>query len=91
MAPAPGHIPFAIARERLSSVVAITDPELERAVSYAFQRLKYVVEPGSAAGLAALLAGKVDIRPGGAIAVVLTGGNCDVATVARCVAAVTDP
>jgi len=91
MAPAPGHIPFAIARERLSSVVAITDPELERAVSYAFQRLKCVVEPGSAAGLAALLAGKVEIRKGGAIAVVLTGGNCEVSTVAACIAAVTDP
>jgi threonine dehydratase len=91
MAPAPGHIPFAIAKDRLSSVVPITDEELERAVSYAFQRLKLVVEPGSAAGLAALLAGKVPVQKGSPIAVVLTGGNCDVSTVARCVAAVTDP
>jgi len=90
MAPAPGHIPFAIARDRVSAVIAVSDLELERAVSYAFQRLKVVVEPGSAAGLAALLAGKVDVG-GTNVGVVLTGGNCDLSAVARCVAAVTDP
>ncbi|HEX4365946.1 MAG TPA: pyridoxal-phosphate dependent enzyme, partial [Rhodopila sp.] len=90
MAPAPGHIPFAIAKDRLNAVIAVSDAELERAVSYAFQRLKLVVEPGSAAGLAALLAGKVEAK-GLSIGVVLTGGNCDVATVARCCASVTDP
>lgn len=91
MAPAPGHIPFAIAKNRLSAALSVSDAELERAVSYAFQRLKLVVEPGSAAGLAALLAGKIDLRGKTAVAVVLTGGNCDIATVARCVASVTDP
>jgi len=90
MAPAPGHIPFAIAKDRLAGALAVSDAELERAVSYAFQRLKLVVEPGSAAGLAALLAGKFEAK-GKVLAVVLTGGNCDVATIARCCAAVTDP
>ncbi|MBL6940358.1 MAG: threonine/serine dehydratase [Alphaproteobacteria bacterium] len=91
MAPAPGHIPFAIAKEKLSAAVAVTDTELQRAVSYAFQRLKVVVEPGSAAGLAALLAGKVDVGGRRHIAVVLTGGNCEISTVASCVVAVTEP
>jgi threonine dehydratase len=68
----------------------VTDFELEWGVSFAFQRLKLVVEPGGAAALAALLAGKIDAG-NKAIAVVLTGGNCDVETVARCIAAVTEP
>ena len=91
MAPAPGNIPFAIASEWLTAAIAVTDGELERAVSYAFQRLKLVVEPGAAAGLAALLAGKAAIGKDMSIGVVLTGGNCEVSMVARCVSAVTDP
>lgn len=90
MAPAPGHIPFALAKKLLSGAIAVTDPELQRAVSYAFLRLKLVVEPGSAAGLAALLAGKFDAK-NKAICIVLTGGNCDIATVAECCAAFTEP
>jgi threonine dehydratase len=90
MAPAPGHIPFALAREYVSQVHAIGDGELERAVSYAFQRLKVVVEPGGAAALAAILSGRIETE-NRALAVVLSGGNVDIAMVARCVAAVTDP
>lgn len=90
MAPLPGQIPFAIAKNLVSKAVAVSDAELERAVSFAFQRLKLVVEPGGAAALAALLAGRFDTN-NKAIAVVLTGGNCDIATVARCCAAVTNP
>ncbi len=90
MAPMPGHIPFAIAKKMLAGSVAVSDAELERAVSFAAQRLKLIVEPGGAAGLAALLAGKFDTK-NKAIAVVLTGGNCDIAMVAQACAAVTDP
>lgn len=90
MAPAPGHIPFAIAKKYLSAVLDVTDSELERAVSYAFQRLKLVVEPGGAAALAAVLAGKFDIK-NKAIAIVLTGGNCDIAMVAHCCGIFSDP
>ncbi|HEX4292948.1 MAG TPA: threonine/serine dehydratase [Rhizomicrobium sp.] len=90
MAPMPGQIPFAIAKKILGGAIAVSDAELERAVSFAAQRLKLIVEPGGAAALAALLAGKFDTG-NKAIAVVLTGGNCDIATVARCCAAVIDP
>ncbi|HEY0300369.1 MAG TPA: threonine/serine dehydratase [Rhizomicrobium sp.] len=90
MAPKPGAIPFTIAKNILSGAVTVTDAELQRAVSFAFQKLKLVVEPGGAAALAALLAGRFDAA-NKAIAIVLTGGNCDIATVAACCAAVTDP
>lgn len=90
MAPKPGAIPFAIAKNLLSEVFAVSDAELERAVSFAAQRLKLVVEPGAAAALALLLAGRFVVATK-SVALVLTGGNCDIATVARCCAAVTDP
>ncbi|HWD29730.1 MAG TPA: threonine/serine dehydratase [Rhizomicrobium sp.] len=90
MAPAPGVIPLALAKDLVSEVRTISDPELARAVSYAAQRLKLVVEPGGAAGLAAVLAGKIATK-NKTIAVVLTGGNADIATVARCCAEFIEP
>jgi threonine dehydratase len=50
-------------------------------VSFAFRRLKLVVEPGGAAALAALLAGKIETK-GGVTAAVLSGGNGDPETIA---------
>ena len=43
---------------------------------YAFKELKLVVEPGGAIGLAALLAGKLDVK-GKVVVGVLSGGNVD--------------
>jgi threonine dehydratase len=48
----------------------------------AFEHLKVVVEPGGAVALAAVLAGKVDVR-GRTVLVVLSGGNVDLATFHR--------
>ena len=44
--------------------------------SFAFREMKLVVEPGGAIGLAAMLAGKVDIK-GKVVIGVLSGGNID--------------
>ena len=43
---------------------------------FAFRELKLVVEPGGAIGLAALLAGKLDVK-GKVVVAVLSGGNVD--------------
>jgi len=82
MAPVPGARPFALAQRYLGGVLAVTDDELRAAMVFAAERLKLVVEPGGAAAPAALLAGKYDPR-GQPVAVVLSGGNCDVATLAQ--------
>ncbi len=52
---------------------------------YAFEELKLVVEPGGAVGLAALLAGKLDVS-GKVVAGVLSGGNIDAALFAKLIA-----
>ena len=66
--------------------VAVTDAEAASAVAFAFRHLKLVVEPGGAVALAAALTGRVDLT-GKTAAVVLSGGNVDVAVFERCLAA----
>ncbi len=76
MAPMPGALVFDLAKDLLAPGFAVSDAELERAVAFAASDLKLVVEPGGAAALAALLAGRLDAR-GKAVALVLSGGNTD--------------
>ena len=67
-----GEAPFAVIRERVAGIVTVSDDELVDAMRFLFERLKLVVEPSGAAGVAALLAGKIG---GDRIGVVLSGGN----------------
>lgn len=83
MAPMPGAITFALAQRYLDSVISVSDAELAQAVAFAFMQLKLVVEPGGAAALAAILAGKIEAR-GKTITVILSGGNCDPQTLMKC-------
>jgi threonine dehydratase len=81
--PAPGEVPFAVAKQYLAGGIAVSDDELARAVSYAIRVLKIVVEPGGAAGLAALLSSRHHNK-GEVVGVVLSGGNADPETIADC-------
>lgn len=74
--PIPGVLTFPINQRVLSGALSITDMEAAEAVAYAFRTLKLVVEPGGAAGLAALLAGKLGGQ-GRTTAIILSGGNID--------------
>ena len=85
MSPQPGAIPFGIAAPRLAGAMTVSDDELLAAVSFAFRRLKLVAEPGGAAALAALLAGKRAAKDRVTV-LVLSGGNADMETVADAVA-----
>jgi threonine dehydratase len=68
-----GEITFPLIRERVDAIVTVSDEQLVDAMRFAFERLKLVVEPSGAAGLAAVLAGAVE--PGGRTGVVVSGGN----------------
>ena len=82
LAKVPGEITFAINRARVAAGLAVTDEEVAAAMLYAFRTLKLVLEPGGAAALAAVLAGRLDLR-GKTVAVVLSGGNVDPALFAE--------
>ncbi len=68
-------INFAVLRARGVRGVVVTREEVRHAMRVAFERLHLVVEPGGAAALAAVLAGKVEL--GAATLVTLSGGNVD--------------
>jgi threonine dehydratase len=68
----PGVVTFAVVQRLVDGVVTVSDAELVAAMRLLFERLKLVVEPSGAAGVAALLAGRI---PGRRIGVVLSGGN----------------
>ena len=78
---APGQLTFAINQRLLAGVVLVTDDEIRDAMRFAFERLKLVVEPSGASGLAAVLTGKVG--DAGRVGVVLSGGNVDAARFAE--------
>ena len=78
-------ITFGILRERNATALAVSDAEVEYAMRFAWEHHKLVVEPGGAAALAALLAGKV--APLEDTVVVLSGANVDPALHASIVAA----
>ncbi len=72
----PGEMTFAINEHALAGGLVVPDADTLAAVAFAFNELKLVVEPGGVIGLAALLSGHY--RPsGGAVAVILSGGNID--------------
>jgi threonine dehydratase len=85
MSPVPGRIVFDLAKDLLGPGFAVSDVELERAVSFSAQSLKLLVEPGGAAAIAALLAGRLTVH-GKSVALVVSGGNAEFATVAAAVA-----
>ncbi|WP_051987897.1 threonine/serine dehydratase [Bosea sp. UNC402CLCol] len=81
----PGELTFPVNQALLAGAVAVTDDEVRRAMRLAHDLLKLVVEPGGVAPLAAALAGKLDVA-GKTVALVLSGGNVDHDTFARCIA-----
>jgi len=77
-------INFAVLHGAGVAGVAVTEAEVRVAQRWAFDRLHLVIEPGGAAGLAALIAGKVPTD--GRTAVILSGGNVDRAAFAQVLA-----
>lgn len=83
--PTPGALNFAVARDLLEDVVTVTDAEIRTATRFLFERLKLVVEPSGASAVAALLAGRIDVR-GARVGVTLSGGNIDAGRFAQLLA-----
>jgi threonine dehydratase len=84
-APEPGELTFEVNRRLVDEIVTVTDAEIVEAMTFLFDRVKLVVEPSGAVGVAALLSGK--LAAGGArVGVVISGGNVGAARFAELVA-----
>jgi len=77
-APFAGVWTLAMCRRYLDGIVLLDDPTILAGMRFAIERLKQVIEPAGAAALAAVLAGRVPIRDGERVVVVLSGGNVEV-------------
>ncbi|MGI9221711.1 MAG: threonine ammonia-lyase [Woeseiaceae bacterium] len=73
---APGEMTLDIMQDLVTDGFVVSEDEVKAAMRFAFQELKMIVEPGGAAALAALLAGRLDAK-NRVTAVVLSGGNVD--------------
>ena len=76
---------FDVLSRRDARGVAVSEAEIAAAHRWAAEKLRLVIEPGGAVGLAALLSGKV--APERGMLVILSGGNVDIAAYARAMAA----
>ena len=77
-APFAGVWTLAMCRRYLDDIVLLDDPTILAGMRFAVERLKQVLEPAGAAALAAVLAGRIPIRDGERVAVVMSGGNVEV-------------
>jgi threonine dehydratase len=76
-APFAGELPLQLCRELGVETVLVSEEEIHAGFRFLYGRAKLAAEPGGAAGVAALLAGKVPGVEGSSVAVVVSGGNVD--------------
>lgn len=79
----PGDLTLPLIERYVDTVLEVTDDEIARAIAHCVSAARLVVEGAGAAGLAALLAGKVPYTQGQSICAVLCGGNIDANLLAR--------
>jgi threo-3-hydroxy-L-aspartate ammonia-lyase len=68
----PGRFTWEVGSRLVDEIVTVTDEQIVAAMRFAFERLKLVVEPSGAVGIAAVREGLVG---GGRIGVIVSGGN----------------
>ncbi len=81
--PMAGELNYAIVRRYAKDVVRVSDDEIREAFAMILTRAKAVVEPSGAAAYAALLSGRITLRPGSRVAVVMSGGNISLNEIGR--------
>jgi threonine dehydratase len=73
-----GKITFPLILQYVDDMQTVSEQAIINAVKFLFYRMKLVVEPSGALGIAALLAGAVKCE--GKIGVIISGGNIDAST-----------
>ena len=71
----PGELTFEIIKNLIDEIVLVDDNEITKAMFLLMERMKFVIEPAGAVGLAYLISKKPS--PGKKVVVVLAGGNID--------------
>ena len=74
--PSLGTLTFPLVRANVDDMVTVSDDDLVHTMRFLWERMKLIVEPTGALGLAAALRGKVEVK-GRRVGVILSGGNVD--------------
>ena len=69
------EVTFPLVLKYVDDMKTVSEEAIISAVKFLFYRMKLVVEPSGALGVAALLDGRM--RPGGRVGVIISGGNID--------------
>lgn len=78
-APMTTELPLAVAQRYVDDVVVVSDEEILAAMRLILTSAKLLAEPAGSAGVAALITGKLPVRPGSRVVCVVSGGNVDAA------------
>jgi threonine ammonia-lyase medium form len=78
-----GELPLTAVQRYVEQVVTLTDDEIKEGMRFLIERCKLVVEPAGAAATAAILLGKVPLRPGEKVVLIVSGGNIDIPTLKK--------
>ena len=73
--PSLGKVTFPLVLKYVDDMKTVSESAIIEAVKFLFYRMKLVVEPSGALGVAAVLSGA--IQPGGRVGIILSGGNVD--------------
>ena len=78
----PGGLTYSLCKKYVDKVVTVTDDEIAAAVLALIEQHKLITEGAGAASVAAVMAGKLDLK-GKKVACVLSGGNIDVTILSK--------
>jgi threonine dehydratase len=80
-----GRLTFPLVRRHVADMMTVSDDDLLHTLRFLWERMKLVVEPTGALGLAAAYQRRLDVA-GRRVGVILSGGNADVPAVAEMLA-----
>ena len=77
------EINFSVIEKYVDEIVTVEEEDIVKAVRVIANRAKLVAEPSACVGIAALLAGKVNVRPDEKVVSVLSAGNWNIEDIGR--------
>lgn len=79
----PGELTFSLCQNYVDEIVTVDDDDIAKAILHLLEKGKIVSEGAGAAGVAAMLSGKVQLLEAAPTVALLSGGNIDVTMIAR--------
>lgn len=79
----PGRNPYPIIERYVDEIVLVDDEHIKAGMRALASECKLIAEPAASIGIGALLAGSIAVRPDEKVCAVLTGGNWDLAELAK--------